>query len=183
MKNIILNNQLIEFTHRRSARSRRLRLSIGPKGLVLSTPMRFSDEKAELFLKQHSEWILEKILFYRERTQKSIFPNHKNDFLINKSCALRLVRAKLLELNTVYGFKYSKVSIRNQSSRWGSCSRNGNLNFNYKLVYLADDLATYVIAHEMSHLQEMNHGKRFWQLVAKTVPNWKILRKQLKNIY
>ena len=183
-KTIILKNTELEYQHRRLLRSRRVRLAIsfGSK-IKITTPMFFSEAKIKDFLLQHADWILEKVAHFKNKELKSIFPVGHKDFIINKSRALRLVREKIAQLNNVYNFRYNKVSIKNTSSRWGSCSKNGNLNFNYKLVYLSDEVATYVVAHELAHLQEMNHGRKFWQLVAKTVPNWKILRKQLKNIF
>jgi len=184
MNKIILKNQEIEYEHRRLRRSRRIRLAISFGGKVsISTPVYFSESKMNDFLFQHAEWILDKLAHFKKKEEKSIFPTGHKDFLINKSRALHLVREKIVLLNSVYGFRYNKVSVKNTSSRWGSCSKNGNLNFNYKLIYLPDELATYVVAHELSHLQEMNHGAGFWRLVAKTVPNWKVLRRQLKNIF
>ncbi|EKD43831.1 MAG: hypothetical protein ACD_72C00100G0002 [uncultured bacterium] len=183
MNTIIISNQKVEFTHRRLARSRSVRLSIRAGGkLTITTPLFFSQNKVEKFLTQQSSWILDKLKFYQEKSAVSIFPHTHKDYLINKSKALKLVRENLAKLNAVYGFKYSKITIRNQSSRWGSCSKDGNLNFNYKMIYLSQEISEYIVAHELCHLKEMNHGRNFWQLVAKTVPHWKILRKQLKNI-
>ena len=93
-----------------------------------------------------------------------------------------VIEAKLLQFNSYYNFKYNKISIRHQKTRWGSCSSDGNLSFNCKLACLSNDLQEYVVAHELCHLQEMNHSKDFWALVEKTVPNYKELRAQLKNI-
>lgn len=184
MNKIILKNTEIDYNHRRTRRARAIRLAISFGGkITLSTPVNFSDSKIKDFFSQHADWILDKVAHFKEKEQKSIFPTGHKDYLINKSRALRLVREKIELLNSVYGFRYNKVSVKNTSSRWGSCSKNGNLNFSYKLIYLPDELATYVVAHELSHLQEMNHGKKFWQLVSKTIPNWRILRNQLKNIF
>ncbi len=185
MKKIItLKDRELEYQHRRLRHSRRIRLAISFGGKIsITTPVFFPESKIKDFLLQHADWILEKIAHYKEKESKSIFPVGRKDFLLNKSRALHLVREKLLLLNNTYNFRYNKVIIKNITSRWGSCSKSGNLNFNYKLIYLSDDLATYVVAHELSHLQEMNHGKKFWLLVSQTVPNWQILRKQLKNIF
>ncbi|MFA6424486.1 MAG: YgjP-like metallopeptidase domain-containing protein [Candidatus Magasanikbacteria bacterium] len=183
-KIIILKDKEIEYEHRHLRRSRRVRLAISHGGKIsITTPIFFPESRIKEFLLQHEDWILGKVAHYKEKESKSIFPVGRKDFLINKSRALHLVREKLSQLNNIYNFRYNKVAIKNSSSRWGSCSKSGNLNFNYKLLYIPDELATYVVAHELSHLQEMNHGKKFWQLVAKTTPNWQVLRKQLKNIY
>lgn len=183
-KIIILKDLELEYQHRRLSHSRRVRLAISTGGKInITTPIFFSESKIKDFLLLHADWILEKVAHFKDRQTKSIFPTGHKDFILNKSKALRLVREKIALLNNIYGFRYNKVTVKNTSSRWGSCAKSGNLNFNYKLIYLPDELATYVVAHELSHLQEMNHGIKFWQLVAKTTPNWKTLRKQLKNIF
>jgi predicted metal-dependent hydrolase len=86
------------------------------------------------------------------------------------------------ELNKPYGFVYGKIAIRNQKTRWGSCSRRGNLNFNYRVGLLPQKLMDYVIVHELCHLGEFNHSYKFWDLVAKTVPEYKAIRQELKRI-
>lgn len=92
-------------------------------------------------------------------------------YLAHKEAARELVHRKLAEHNFHYGFTYHKVAIRDQHSRWGSCSKKGNLNFNYRLVFLPEALVDSVIVHELCHLKEFNHGKNFWALVAETIPD------------
>jgi predicted metal-dependent hydrolase len=81
-----------------------------------------------------------------------------------------------------YNFSYNKVFIKNQRTRWGSCSSNRNLNFNYRIINLAPELQDYLIVHELCHLQEFNHGQAFWNLVGLQIPNYKVVRTQLKGI-
>lgn len=104
-----------------------------------------------------------------------------NDYLLNKEKARILVLQRLAFYNKYYNFYYNRVSIRDQKTRWGSCSKKSNLNFNYRLVHLPLHLCDYVVVHELCHLQELNHAKAFWDLVAETLPNHKELRKELKS--
>ena len=104
----------------------------------------------------------------------------KSEYLKYKNQALELVRNKLEHFNQFYNFKYNKVTVRNQSTRWGSCSKSGNLNFNYKLALLPENLVDYVVVHELCHLGEFNHSKNFWDLVARTVPDYKKRRQELR---
>ncbi len=104
----------------------------------------------------------------------------KSEYLKYKNQALKLVRNKLEHFNKSYNFKYNKVTVRNQSTRWGSCSKSGNLNFNYKLSLLPENLVDYVVVHELCHLGEFNHSKNFWDLVARAVPDYKERRQELR---
>ncbi len=96
-----------------------------------------------------------------------------------EACLLHLLRnfAKdALHCRVAYqakrlGLKIPSVSVRDQSSRWGSCSSRGNISLNWRLVLLAPELQDYVILHELAHLTEMNHSKRFWALLDTYDPN------------
>src|SRR3989344_2593932 len=103
-----------------------------------------------------------------------------NIYIKNKERAREIVRQKLNDFNNIYGFTYNRVSIKNQRTKWGSCSSKGNLNFNYKIVFLPEHLANYLIVHELCHLKELNHSKSFWLLVEKTIPDYKKCKKELK---
>ena len=81
-----------------------------------------------------------------------------------------------------HGISIGRIAIRNQKSRWGSCSKKGNLNFNYKLALMPPEIRDYVIVHEICHIKEFNHGRGFWDLVAEAVPDWKKLRKELRRM-
>lgn len=76
---------------------------------------------------------------------------------------------------------YGKVTIRNQKLRWGSCSKDGNLNFNLLLSALPINIIDYIIVHELFHMVEFNHSDRFWKLVGKAYPSYKSCRSWLKN--
>ncbi len=96
---------------------------------------------------------------------------------------LRLhIEKRLALFNKDYGFTYRRITIRNQRTRWGSASRSGNLNFNYRMTFLPPHLSDYVIVHELCHLGEFNHSKKFWDLVARTIPDHRALRKELRTI-
>lgn len=93
------------------------------------------------------------------------------------------IKQKIIELNQFYNFSFNRVCIKNHKSRWGSCSKKGNLNFNYKIIHLPLELAEYIVVHELCHLKELNHSSRFWALVAHAVPDYKARRKKLKTVF
>lgn len=79
------------------------------------------------------------------------------------------------------GVTYTKITVRNQSSRWGSCSVKGSLNFNWKLMMVSQAVLDYVIVHELAHRKEMNHSKRFWNVVGQAMPDYEDQRRLLKE--
>ena len=89
---------------------------------------------------------------------------------------------RLKHFAPLMGVNYEKVTIRNQKGRWGSCSSKGNLNFNYRLHYLPQELMDYVVVHELSHRVYMNHSPEFWALVQRYMPNYKECQRKLREI-
>ncbi len=100
-----------------------------------------------------------------------------------KERARFLVHAHLARINQIYNFSFNRVCVKNHKSRWGSCSKKGNLNFNYKIIHLPVELAEYIVVHELCHLKELNHSSRFWALVVKAVPDYKARRRKLKAVF
>lgn len=103
-------------------------------------------------------------------------------YLAHKEEARKLVKERLEYWNQFYNFKYNKVFIKNTKSRWGSCSKKGNLNFNYRIALIEPVLADYIIVHELCHIGEFNHSPKFWSLVERTIPDWKLRRAKLMKI-
>jgi len=95
--------------------------------------------------------------------------------------AEEVIRDRLEHFNVHYGFRFHRVAFRDQKSRWGSCSRAGNLNFNWRLIMAPIEVIDFVVVHELCHLKEMNHSHRFWALVEETVLRYRESRKWLKE--
>lgn len=107
---------------------------------------------------------------------------NRRQYLELREEARALVKGRIAYLNAYYGHVVGKIFIKNHKTRWGSCSSKGNLNFNYKIVLLPPAIADYIIAHELCHLKEFNHGPTFWALVGETIPDYKIRRQALRAI-
>lgn len=183
LKKIKVKDKEINYNLRRSRRARKVRLTIYCDGTLTATvPQRFSSAVLEQFIVEKSQWIFKKMDYFENFGHKELWRNNPGDFLKYKNEARTLAEEKARYFNQFYGFNVRKISIRNQRTRWGSCSRNGNLSFNYKIVYLPEPLANYIIVHEICHLGEFNHSKHFWQLVEKTIKDYKNLRREVRKL-
>ena len=184
---IILLGQEITYTIRMSARSRHVRFVIYPDGrFVVSAPRMIRKSVIEDMLHARVAWITEKVAEKFAHSKKSppkkvSKKDQRDDFLLYKDRARVLIEQKLEYFNKFYEFRFNTVMIKNQSTRWGSCSRKGNLNFNYKIIFLPAPLVDYIVVHELCHLHELNHSAKFWALVGRTLPNWRELKKQLQS--
>ena len=183
-KEITLKDKKIKYTMKRSRRARRMRLAVyGGGDFVVTIPHRMGLAKAENFILQKAEWILKKIKIMGEKNPDGIFIRQsRKEYLKFKSVAYWLAKNKIKEFNKFYKFRYNKITIRNQKTRWGSCSEKGNLNYNYKITLLPEKYADYIIVHELCHLKELNHSHKFWNLVEKTIPDYKKRVKELRNL-
>ena len=180
-KQIKIKNKKINYQVRKSNRAKRMRLAVYCDGTITVTkPNNISLDTLEYYVKQKTDWLLAKLDFFANL--KSTIPQAtKQDYLDKKEQAYNLVDKNIKKLNKVYKFKFNKINIKNQKTRWGSCSKKGNLNFNYRIIYLPDKIVTYIIVHELCHLKEFNHSHKFWNLVAKAIPNYLDIKKELKN--
>ena len=97
----------------------------------------------------------------------------RTEYLRFKESARVLIHHRLEYFNAHYKLTNGRVSIKNQRTKWGSCSSKGNLNFSYRIMKLPPELQDYLIVHELCHLAELNHGPKFWALVAETIPDYK----------
>jgi len=183
-KRITLENKEVVYSVRESTRARCLRITIHPGGELSATlPQGMSINKLEYFIQQKANWILRKIKLAQKRKPSILLPkSSRREYLAVKGQALKLAKQKIEEFNAIYNFRHQKISIRNQKSRWGSCSRKGNLNFNYRIVHLPEKYLDYIIVHELCHLEQFNHSKNFWELVGQAIPNYKEIRKEIRNL-
>lgn len=181
-KKMTLNSQKIEYTVRKHRQAKRLKLAISCDGNVAVTlPWRMGFVSADDFIRKNAEWVLEKMKAMKKIGRNSLFARHDRvEYLKLRETAREMVASRLEKYAEFYGFQYNGVAIRNQKTRWGSCSSKGNLNFNYKILLLPQRHADYIIVHELCHLKEFNHGKRFWNLVAQTIPEYEKIVAQLK---
>ena len=174
-----LNN--IEYKIKKSIRAKRMRIAVYCDGnVVVTVPQNFDYNLVNNFLIQKKDWIYEKVQFFLKSPLKIVKVSSRRDFKKHKVEIKEIIEKRIEFFNQFYNFKFNKINIKNQKTRWGSCSKKGNLNFNYKMIFLSEEVRDYIVVHELCHLKEFNHSKNFWNLVRLAIPNYLDLRKSLK---
>lgn len=149
-------------------------------------PFFMTDEQIADFLKKKSGWIEKHRSRMKERQQKSGQQGTEQrlspqDFHALADEAVRIIPDKVRYYADKIGVDYGRITIRNQKTRWGSCSGKGNLNFNCLLMLAPEEVQDYVVIHELCHRREMNHSRKFWAEVERILPDYKDRRDWLKE--
>lgn len=170
---------LIEYELIRSNR-KTVTLQVKPDGsVVVRAPIRLAKYRIAKFVREHEAWILaqqKKAEAYREHVHV-ITDEERREGIAR---ARKIFPERVTYFAERMGVTYNRITIREQKTRWGSCSSAGNLNFNWKLVLMPPELLDYVVVHELAHRKEMNHSPRFWAVVEKELPDYRERREKLK---
>ena len=169
----------MEFEIIRSKR-RTMCLQVKRDGSVLvRAPLHTSEKVINDFVFSHTEWIKKK----QELVKNAHIPEDfdKNEVKILKEQAKNIIEPILEKYSILMGVSYEKVSINSAKTRFGSCSSKKTLNFSYRLALYPYEAIEYVCVHELAHLTEMNHSKKFWKIVEKYLPDYKERKKLLKR--
>lgn len=176
-----MSNREVEYCIRKHKMAKRVNLRINTDGWVTVTVPRWMPYKTgEFFLNSRKKWVSQSLKKIEQRaaTDRRLT---REDYINNKEQARYFLSKKLEQFNSYYNFHYEKVAVKDQKSRWGSCSSKGNLNFSYKIVFLPEHLADYIVVHELCHLGELSHSPKFWKLVEQTIPDHKKREQELRK--
>jgi predicted metal-dependent hydrolase len=165
-------DELIEV--RRSRRVRRWTLIV-PWGdpPILTVPAWMDEDEIQHIIESHREWIACERA--KQRPRLRIDPRVVSETDARRA-ARELVTMLAEEEAAELGVAYTRIEIRDQRTRWGSCSTRGTLSFNWRLVLAPYDVLDYVVVHELCHLREPNHSSRFWRLLETRRPGWRAHR-------
>ena len=165
----------------RSPSARRVVITIRPRrGVRVSLPSGTNIEDAMDFVKRKTPWIKKhlSIIAEHQRQQEAVNQAFRD---IDKKEARKKITKRFNELAKEHGFNYGRISLRNQRTRWGSCSANKNISLNYKLVLLPEELMDYVILHELVHTRYHDHSDAFWEELDRYVGDAKKIAKTLTD--
>ncbi len=151
--------------------------------VIVRAPKRMSDKAIRAFVEEKRSFIDKNIDKMQARKESLAGIHHITDeeyeeLLLN---AKRVIPERVKYYAPLVGVEYGRITIRNQRTRWGSCSAKGNLNFNVALMRTPIEVLDYVVVHELCHRLEMNHSSRFWENVERVIPEYKTYKKWLKD--
>lgn len=163
----------------RSARAKHLNITIKPfKGVRVAVPKGVPFKKAEQIARNKTEWL--KIHLNRIRKLEKEYEAIP-EVEIDREEARTVLVSRLEAIAKKHGYKYNRVSIRNQKTRWGSCSTRNNISLNMKLTLLPGDLCDFILLHELVHTKVKNHGDDFWAELLRVEPNARVLDKRVNQ--
>jgi predicted metal-dependent hydrolase len=178
-----MNSKIIEIERigpvlfERSNRAKYLNISVkAPAKVRVAVPKGISFEKAKIFTHSKIGWICKHLLKIQLKPKIHLF-----DKPVDKQAVKEFLEGRIKELADKFGFVYNKVTIRNQKTRWGSCSGKNNINLNMQLMNIPNHLIDYVILHELVHTKIKNHSPIFWGSLNRYVGNAKVVDKELKK--
>ena len=160
-----------------------LALEINTEGLIVRAPLRASNAEINDFVLSHSDWIgkhLNKLEKNKKELEK-VEPLTEEDIKALADKAREVIPERVAYYAPKVGVTYGRITIRNQRSKWGSCSAKGNLNFNCLLMLAPPEVLDSVVVHELCHRKEMNHSDRFYAEVLRVFPDYRKWNKWLKE--
>ena len=149
--------------------------------LLVRAPFRMTDAAILGFIQSHQQWIDRHVSEMEQRRAEKAPAFTAEDIHTMAEETRRFLPPLLDQYSRALGVRPSRVTVRNQKTRWGSCSSQGGLNFNCLLVLAPDYVRRYVVIHELCHLREMNHSPAFWDLVASQMPDYRKAKEWLKT--
>lgn len=162
------------------SRRRTAAIQITPEGEVLvRCPARMGNEDIRKFVESKSSWIQGHLS--RIAAQPELPPLSLEELRALAQQAAALIPERTAHFAPLVGVSYGRITIRSQRSRWGSCSAQGNLNFNCLLMLAPAEVLDYVVVHELCHRKHMDHSPQFWAEVARILPDYTSHRKWLKD--
>ena len=168
----------IAYTVIRSKR-KTVSICITEKGTVeVRAPLTLSAERIHSFVMEKENWIRKHL---QEKKGHTLLPLTSEEIKSLAQEAVRALPARVAHFAPLVGVTYGRITVRNQKTRWGSCSAKGNLNFNCLLMLAPPEVQDYVVIHELCHRKEMNHSARFWAAVESVCPDYKTRRQWLKK--
>lgn len=178
---IALYDRDITYSVRKSKRAKRLRIAVySDCDVVVTLPYDKSLDDVSDYVEKKGSWICKKLDYFR-KAKGLRSKGRYTGFEENKEEAYALVLKIVKKFSQGHDFKYKKIVIKDHKTKWGSCTKGGILNFNFRILFLPRRLAEYVVVHELCHLKDMRHSAKYWRLVEQLLSDYGECANELKN--
>lgn len=164
-------------------RSRRKTLAISVTDkmqLYIKAPLRMPEREIDRFIKQRKFWIYKQAKRVQKAAENHVEYSEREQMMMREK-ARSVLTEKTDRYKKELNVEYNKIRIGDQKTRWGSCSSKGTISYSWRLILMPEEIQDYVVVHELCHLHEMNHSKRFWEWVAGVIPDYQRRRMWLKT--
>ena len=155
--------------------------------VLVRAPFSMPKKDIQKFIDEKSSWLAEHLILTQKRNElleqqeKNVKKLTMDEIRQLADQALKVIPERVAYYAPIVGVDIGKITIRNQRTRWGSCSGKGNLNFNCLLMLTPPEVMDYVVVHELCHRIELNHSAKFWNEVQRVLPDYKEQKEWLKN--
>lgn len=149
--------------------------------VLVRAPLFLSENAIKKLVSQKNDWIEKKINQINEKATLNLPIFSEKEIEILREKTRTLITPKAEYYAKILGVTFNRLSVKKQKSVWGSCSAKKNINFNLLLCLCPDSVVDYIVVHELCHLKELNHSKKFWYEVEKILPDYKASRLWLKT--
>lgn len=158
-------------------------LRVSAEEVTVKAPLHLSDDEISKFVLKHKAWIEKHLRQAREQQKaaETMDPLTMEDIRTLADQALQVIPERVKYYASKIGVTYGRITIRNQRTRWGSCSAKGNLNFNCLLMLTPPEVIDSIVVHELCHRKEMNHSEKFYREVLRVYPDYWIWNQWLKE--
>lgn len=157
-------------------------IQIKPSGeIIIRIPEWYTKQMIDELTERHSKWIMKKLQELQMNGEQVPIKLSEHERADGIHKARQVFPERVSHYAEVMGVTYARITVREQKTRWGSCSSKGNLNFNWKLVLTPDYVLDYVVIHELAHRKVMDHSKQFYAVVAEVMPDYERARIWLRK--
>lgn len=148
--------------------------------LSIKAPLRMSEREIDRFVNQRRFWIYKQAKRAQRAAENHVEYSESEERRLREK-ARRVLTEKTDRFKKELDVEYKRIRIGDQKTRWGSCSSKGTISYSWRLILMPDEIQDYVVVHELCHLHEMNHSKKFWEWVGRIIPDYQRRRRWLKS--
>jgi predicted metal-dependent hydrolase len=180
---LMIGSEIISCKIKKNGKATRLKITVDINGVSVVIPSFVQEIEAKRFLEAKKNWIMTRVKELQVHQEEQLAQGELRKQLASwyRQQATEAIMSRVMYYSEKVGVVYHTVRIKDQKTRWGSCSAKKNLNFSWRLIMAPPEVLDYVVVHELCHLIHLNHSPAFWQLVKNQLPDYSRHKRWLKD--